>query len=265
MSSGGRKRSGSVGGKAKKAKPSVKKVLLRKQRYNQRFGQPLILRPSPNQGLGFGFPNRLMTKLKFCQTNQMISFVGGVPTKRQYRLNSMNDPDLTGGGHQPYGYDTFMNGSTGCAYQKYKVHAAKWKLVPEARLSDALMGSQTDYTAEYNQAGITDPTSAQAALERAAKWLRVFTNNTSGTAGTDCPSSTGRMSMGGFIRMKDVLGRQLDEYLDAATAAANPTSAVVLNIFAYPQSANTGSGVRAFTIFITYYVEFEMSQQVPDS
>jgi len=52
----------------------------------------------------FGFPDRLRTKLHYCDVVQ-LSASAGSPGLWQFRMNSMFDPDYTGTGHQPQWFD----------------------------------------------------------------------------------------------------------------------------------------------------------------
>ena len=47
---------------------------------------------------------------------------GGLFTKQEWRLSSVYDPDLTGGGNQPIGFDAMAT-----LYTRYVVHAARVK------------------------------------------------------------------------------------------------------------------------------------------
>lgn len=52
--------------------------------------------------------------------NQGVSVAissGSISTDQVFRLNSLYDPDFTGGGHQPYGRDTLAT-----IYNRYRVH-----------------------------------------------------------------------------------------------------------------------------------------------
>lgn len=49
--------------------------------------------------------------------------VGTFGTEQVFRLNSLADPDFTGGGHQPYGFDTLQT-----IYSRYKVHSVMIEL-----------------------------------------------------------------------------------------------------------------------------------------
>jgi len=57
-------------------------------------------------GLVYGFPMQLLTRLRYCDTNPLVSTLGG-QAKYVLRLNSTFDPDLTSAGHQPLYRDTY--------------------------------------------------------------------------------------------------------------------------------------------------------------
>ena len=52
----------------------------------------------------FGFPDRLRTKLHYCDVVS-LSASAGSPGIWQFRMNNMFDPDVTAVGHQPQWYD----------------------------------------------------------------------------------------------------------------------------------------------------------------
>lgn len=63
------------------------------------------------------FANVKYTTLKYSQTDTYTAGASGITGVEQaFRLNSMFDPDFTGAGHQPYGYDQLA-----LLYKKYKV------------------------------------------------------------------------------------------------------------------------------------------------
>lgn len=64
-------------------------------------------------------PPRIITKLRYSAT-----FTSGlVLYDSQFRLNSLFDPDYTGAGHQPYGFDSYAS-----IYSKYRVFACKYRI-----------------------------------------------------------------------------------------------------------------------------------------
>lgn len=67
----------------------------------------------------FGFPDRLKTKLNYCDVVQLTASAGS-PAIWQFRLNSLYAPDYSGTGHQPKWFDQLS-----AVYWYYKVLGAK--------------------------------------------------------------------------------------------------------------------------------------------
>jgi hypothetical protein len=95
----------------------------RKSRVETRSGTPAmemvhrppVVRFTPNV---FGFPDRLLTKVRYCDILSITS-TGGGQGKYLWRWNSTFDPDYTGTGHQPLYRDTYA-----AIYDQYAVVAA---------------------------------------------------------------------------------------------------------------------------------------------
>lgn len=97
--------------------PSVKKVSIRKRKWRRRkrkAKQTIV-----NRGISPISP-RFITKLKYAD-----EWVGpsslGVPNNYIFNLNSLFDPNRTGTGHQPYGYDQIA-----ALYDYYRVYAVSY-------------------------------------------------------------------------------------------------------------------------------------------
>lgn len=70
----------------------------------------------------FGFPDKMVTKLRYCDTIS-LSIVSGSLAKNVFRWNSTYDPDQTNVGHQPMYRDTYAS-----IYDQYSVISAKAKV-----------------------------------------------------------------------------------------------------------------------------------------
>lgn len=69
--------------------------------------------------------NRMITKMKFVEHTTLDANVGAI-AHHVYRANGMFDPNYTGVGHQPYGFDQMLGTSaTTGFYQKYRVLGSK--------------------------------------------------------------------------------------------------------------------------------------------
>jgi hypothetical protein len=75
----------------------------------------------PNFNNSSPFPPMMHKKLQYSSNNTLSSYstAGITGTEQIFNLNSLFDPDATGVGHQPYGFDQLCS-STG-PYYKYKV------------------------------------------------------------------------------------------------------------------------------------------------
>lgn len=73
-------------------------------------------------GNDFGFPDKLRTRLRYCDQFQLGTGV----TNWVYRFNSLYDPDLSGTGHQPRYFDQLC--AANGIYSKYRVLGAKAKI-----------------------------------------------------------------------------------------------------------------------------------------
>lgn len=65
-------------------------------------------------------PKVHIAKLKYVDQYTITPTIGGIPARQVFRCNSLNDPDLSGLGHQPMGYDQLM-----ALYSRSRVVGAK--------------------------------------------------------------------------------------------------------------------------------------------
>lgn len=70
-------------------------------------------------------PERLLTKFTYVSGQQLATGVGQLGLQHNF-VNSCFDPDSTGTGHQPPGYDTLLNSGSG-PYTRCRVYAVKVK------------------------------------------------------------------------------------------------------------------------------------------
>lgn len=261
MSSGGRKRSNSGSASAAKRgkSPGRGKVVSkadRKAKYNRRYPKTIYL-PLNNPSGAIG-PNRIFAKLKYAGKGYTSTISGGVTTAGQtFRLNSLNDPDFTGVGIQPYGYDNIL----GLGYNRYLVRAVKVKVIPMATGPSATtLAMQMISLVPVTNVTTLPLTWAEAAMRGMPTMTQTLLPS-SGTTGSDMPAVPRYIK--GFWRIKDILGRALDESLDGATSVNNPTQTCNLTVCCDNSPANAVS--FTFAAVLTYYVDFEQGVSVNDS
>lgn len=71
--------------------------------------------PGVDGRLSFGFPKKIITTIRYVGINTQTS-ASGVVSTHIYRMNGIQDPDLTGIGHQPMWFDNYA-----AIYQNYRV------------------------------------------------------------------------------------------------------------------------------------------------
>lgn len=180
------------------------------------------------------FPAQLITKMKYSQTFTISSALGA---KQEFNLNSVWDPDRTGIGHQPYGFDTLST-----VYNRYKVMSCSYSI--NAYPSEGTAPIRV-CALPANDA-ITNTTLSDACEDPRAKWM------------IQVPGAPAK-ALKGRVYLPNIMGRTLrqydgDETRFAALAGASPTELAILNIYA--QGLNdTGTSVLG-TITMTYTVKW---------
>lgn len=118
--------------------------------------------PGVDGRLQFGFPQKIITILRYATTQIQVSTSGGNSTYI-YRMNGAFDPDLTGIGHQPMFWDNFS-----AVYQNYRVLGSRitiewapalynddstgpWHVGIVGNPSSSSLGSDFESRAEQNQ------------------------------------------------------------------------------------------------------------------
>lgn len=211
----------------------------RKRYYNNRsmLGQALA---SP---IGRSFK----TMVRYVDKNiQLNPGLAGVPANYVFSLNGLYDPDITSTGHQPLGFDQFMD-----MYDHYTVIGAR------ARVTF----SNTD--ASYHQLVAlqlkdtnTVSTTTNEILENGNnKWATLGTH----TSGQSVKELVVNCSISKFFGRKVMAG---DKY--SGTISSNPNDQVFLHLHAGPLEATDADIVDA-TVDIEYIVVFTEPKQLAQS
>lgn len=208
---------------------------------------------------------RYICRMKYCDSFSMDtsgSATGIVPYR--FRLNSIYDPNLTGGGHKPYGFDQllgFPNASPKVPglYNRYRVISASFTL--QCAVTSTQPGQSVQLTAlPANEAVSTGITDGAALRENPrAKWI-------SQTTGAPLRILKGK------VYLPSLVGRNKTQYMAddryQSTYDANPLEAAILNV--YLNNFGDGSGIvtpvqARVSIEITYNVELFDVNNMPQS
>lgn len=66
------------------------------------------------------FPSKFKCRFKY-GVNEVITLTAGILQVTKFNMNGLFDPDRSGVGHQPYGFDQFTP-----MYNRYRVYKCKW-------------------------------------------------------------------------------------------------------------------------------------------
>ncbi len=187
-------------------------------------------------------PTRFRTRLRYSETATFTTgAVGIVGTANLWRLNSLFDPNQTGVGHQPYGFDSFA-----ALYAKYLVRGARWVLTamtPGASADVYIHCQVGDSDGFLTIVGLTP----DAAIER---------SNVS--TAIQSPSGNNRVTtINGSARIHQVAGVSEQAYVGAeslysALVTANPAKNYALQV-----AASSPSGAGGEAIVINFFIEYD--------
>lgn len=187
----------------------------------------------------FGFPDRLSTKLVYCDAFN-IAASGGAVASNTFRLNSLYDPDLTNVGHQPQWFDQLAT-----VYQKYRVKGAKITVTFSPFLSNVSGNEIGPFIV-----GITTSTSP---LLNASSNITLLedANGVNATVGNKAGGNNVKTLSNTFTPMRD-LG--IDSYDDtlAASTGTNP----VTMFYGHTWFKDIGQATYTTTMSIQVKIEF---------
>lgn len=203
--------------------------------YVQRTKRDVIL---PLQRNVRGFPDNIVTIIRY-EDIYGLSFNNSAPAvaTRTFRMNSINDPDQTGAGHQPLYHDTYAS-----IYQKYTVLGSKLRatFVPNTNPSGPwVIGVLTE---------------GDASISATITTLLENSNAVSDMIPGPIGGPSKKMLTGTYSPERD-LGTSADDDTVGASFGSNPSLQWYGSIFAYDMS---GSG----TNYIEVKVEIEYCVRV---
>lgn len=185
-------------------------------------------------------PARYITKMKYAESF-VLSGVG--MRTQQMNLNSLFDPNRSGIGHQPYGFDQLCGPSGSALYNRYRVFKVDYVVVV----------ANDQYNIHYAVLNTNDasPPIGNVSEARENPRCQYACQNPGGTL----------KKITGSISLPSLMGRTKAQYMSnpdyQATYNATPNELAVMNIFT--QGLNDDIGVsmsHTVNILLTYHVEF---------
>jgi hypothetical protein len=200
-------------------------------------------------------PDRYHCVLKYCSTKQYTSGTGGiVGTTNTFQLNGLYDPDITGAGHQPYGFDQITP-----FFSVYTVRRA-WATITISGVDDA-----STYLAWMIQSNNSSSTLASSTLEQVSEYDEM-NFLLLGSAVSGIPNQQVTIPI---LDLPKLEGLTWDAYLGnanyrALTASGNPSAGTKL-VLGVGNAAGTVSKVATLTIEIFFDSYFEGRKSLPQS
>jgi len=205
----------------------------RNKRYRKKYRKTRVPKAMFATGGNFVSP-RLFTKLKYAELFAPV--VAATTLNEQvFRINSLFDPDLTGVGHQPMGFDQLA-----VLYNRYRVYKATWKIVSPC-------SNDVFYVGALPANGSWTGTTWQEFMEQPNSRYKAV-----GAGGTPT------IYISGGAHLATLGGETTSEYgaddRFQALVTASPSEVMLLYVLHYNP---TGSSITMrYNIQITYYVEF---------
>lgn len=187
-----------------------------------------------------GIPDELFVELVYADTKVLTSSAG-LPTSNVYRLNSLFDPDFTGTGNQPVGFDNYA-----LLYGRYCVYEAmvECRVVNgNATAQMLVMRAKNNLTAITTNDGvlaaICDKNNCVSAMTTAAYDVVMLKKN---------------------FKLYDITGETRASYLTddsyQAAVSTNPLETVGLEILGGQVGAAVSTVILAYVLRISYKVKF---------
>lgn len=184
------------------------------------------------------FPYERWATLKYCEGYVTVNPSIGAATAYVMRTNDLYDPNLTGTGHQPTGFDQYM-----AMYNKFVVYASKIKVVamaPDTETADVLVGvAVVDNSSTYNQTEIY--------MEQALTDWGVLPGGAGGSNIVCSTSFNAAAFSGTSPKTNDLLH---------GTASTGPSKQWYYHVFAGATNATDDPGTIKFSVEIEYRIKF---------
>lgn len=175
-------------------------------------------------------PQRFIVKMKYA--DDVYANASGLYT---FNLNSIFDPNRTGAGHQPYGFDQFAT-----LYNRYRVISCSWRVTAPSSTNTVQLGC-----IPTNEA-ITPATFAELKENPRAKYVIQH-------VGGNVQLCKGRAYIPSLVGRTKAQYMADDRY--QATVLTDPAELAVLNIMT-ANNAGVGQASQVINVLLEYVVEF---------
>lgn len=193
-------------------------------------------------------PDSVRVTLKYAEKLLMSTLTTTGAWTYVYRLNSVFDPNFTGTGHQPNGFDQWS-----AFYGKYRVIGGNWKV------------TMANQDAQYQ----LDVVAVERANDNSIDSnLYDYLQEPRSHYACAAPRGSPAVSLGSHFSNQRLLGLKKDEFADqdyAALVTTNPAVLTWLNLFVQVSGGELSGADQSILIEIEYQVEFYEREELDAS
>lgn len=197
-------------------------------------------------------PNKLFSKLKYADRTVTVNPTSTIMDVHVFSANGLYDPDITGVGHQPRGFDQLMT-----MYDHYTVVGAKITVSFLPTLASSV--NQNAVVGIALKDSPSFPTDANEYLEGRNVAFR-YISNTSGSVSAPV-RVTKNCSVSKFLGIKGLMSSSIAR----GTVSTNPTEQVYFHIFCDNVDNSSELNVMNASVYIEYMVVFTEPKQPTQS
>lgn len=187
-----------------------------------------------------GVPKHMFAKVRYTEQYQ-VSIAPSGSDSREYRLNSVFDPDLTGVGGQPYYHDQYQ-----AMFQRYRVYGCMVEFNISCSSANTNLYHPITVLTSY-----CDDTPAWLTINNAVNAKRSVRK-------TIIPGQS-NIVVKRYYNLRSLAGVSRMEYNTAAVyearCNANPTRPIIANIM-FRNNDGTSTIVTQYYLRMTYYVKY---------
>lgn len=228
----------------KKRNVKRKLVFRPKRRVRRSRGLPLT-----------GFPNRTIARMRYGH-QFTLDATAIAPAKQVYSCNSCYDPDLTGTGHQPRGFDQMMAVYNHCTVIGAKI-TARFMNPGNTNLVPSNVGIAISAGAEFvSTSTLQDVLENKYVTRPRLAGPMGLTNG-----GANSVVLTKKFSSKRFFGKKTIVGDALYRHNDSS----NPTEQAFFEVFAYPNVSGYNPEALLVEVQIDYICVFTEPKILPAS
>lgn len=222
---------------------STKRYPTRKT-YNKRAAKRYVKKILGTSNRMVGFPANKIGKFRYCDIITLDPATA-TPSVHHFCANGLHDPDITGTGHQPLGWDQWKN-----FYNHYTVIGSKMTLRVVPNLSTSSVPAAT-VTIFLNDDTTLDVTNPFIRMEKGLGTTKLFNPNQGMDKSIMLRSFFSAKKFFSVKDVKDNLTRL------GAVTGANPSEQAIFTIVYGPaDNSSTSTPACQFAVTIDYIVQF---------